>query len=80
MKVLLPRSDSKIDEEKRTEKDWKEKMALMEQLFRALWEVKTLNFWSMLHTWIWRFNTMSFELFVENNEITFYVVVRHSLA
>jgi len=80
MKVLLPRSDSKVDEEKRTEKDWKEKMALMEQLYRALWEVKTLNVWSMLHTWIWRFNTMSFELFVENNEITFYVIVRPSLA
>ena len=79
MRVMLPRADSKVDEEKRTEKDWKEKMALMEQLFRAIWEVKSLNVWTVLHTWIWRFNTMSFELFVENNEITFYVVVRKKL-
>ena len=29
LRVLLPRNDSKIDEEKRTEKDWKEKIAVM---------------------------------------------------
>jgi hypothetical protein len=80
MKVLLPRSESKIDEEKRTEKDWKERVAVMEQLIRALWEVKSLNIWSVLHTWIWRYNTMSFEMYVERNEITFYVVVRPELA
>jgi len=80
MKILLPRSDSKVDQEKRTEKDWKEKIALMEQLYRALWEVKALNIWTVLHTWIWRFNTMSFELFVEQNEITFYVFARPELA
>ncbi|MBT4021365.1 type IV secretion system DNA-binding domain-containing protein [Candidatus Peribacteria bacterium] len=79
MKVLLPRSDSKVDEEKRTEKDWKEKIAIMEQLYRALWEVKALNIWTVLHMWLWRFNTMSFELFVEKNEITFYVVTRPQL-
>ena len=79
MKVMLPRNDSKIDEEKRTEKDWKEKMAIMEQLYRALWEVKALTFWTVLYTWLWRFNTMSFELFVEKNEITFYIVCRKKL-
>jgi hypothetical protein len=79
MKVLLPRSDSKVDQEKRTEKDWKERIAVMEQLYRALWEVKTLNVWVMLHTWVWRFNTMSFELFVEKNQIAFYVVCRPEL-
>ena len=79
MKVLLPRSDSKVDQEKRTEKDWKERIAVMEQLYRALWEVKTLNIWVMLHTWVWRFNTMSFEIFVEKNQIAFYVVVRPEL-
>jgi hypothetical protein len=79
MKVMLPRSDSKIDQEKRTEKDWKERIAVMEQLYRALWEVKTLNIWVMLHTWFWRFNTMSFELFVEKNQMSFYIVVRPEL-
>ena len=74
MKVILPRSDSKIDQEKRTEKDFKEKIAAMEQLFRALNEVKELSFWQTLHFWIFRFMTVSFELFVENGLITFYVL------
>ncbi|MBI3816680.1 type IV secretion system DNA-binding domain-containing protein [Candidatus Peregrinibacteria bacterium] len=79
MKVLLPRSDSKIDQEKRTEKDFKEKVAVMEQLYRALWEVKHLTFWQFMHFWIFRYATISFELFVEHGELTFYVLTQPSL-
>ncbi len=76
MKVLLPRSDSKIDQEKRTEKDFKEKVAIMEQLYRALWEVKSLSFWQALHYWIFRNITISFETYVEKGELMFYVVTQ----
>ncbi|MFA6523415.1 MAG: type IV secretory system conjugative DNA transfer family protein [Candidatus Peribacteraceae bacterium] len=79
LKVLLPRTDSKIDQEKRTEKDFKEKVAVMEQLYRALWEVRSLTFWQYLHFWIFRFATISFELFVERGELTFYVLTSPSL-
>jgi hypothetical protein len=79
MKVLLPRSDSKIDQEKRTEKDFKEKIAVMEQLYRALWEVRNLSFWQLIHFWMFRYATMSFEFFVEKNELTFYVLTQPSL-
>lgn len=79
MKVLLPRSDSKIDQEKRTEKDFKEKVAIMEQLYRALWEVRNLTFWQFLHFWIFRYATISFEMFVEHGELTFYVLTQPSL-
>lgn len=76
MRVLLPRTDSKIDQEKRTEKDFKEKVAIMEQLYRALWEVRSLNFWQSLHYWIFRNITMSFEMYVEKGELAFYVVTQ----
>jgi hypothetical protein len=76
MKVLLPRTDSKVDQEKRTEKDFKEKVAIMEQLYRALWEVKSLSFWQALHYWIFRNITISFEMYVEKGELTFYVVTQ----
>lgn len=76
MKVLLPRTDSKIDQEKRTEKDFKEKVAIMEQLYRALWEVRSLNFWQSLHYWLFRNITMSFEMYVEKGELAFYVVTQ----
>lgn len=79
MKVLLPRSDSKVDQEKRTEKDFKEKVAIMEQLYRALYEVKDLTFWRLVHFGIFRFATVSFEMYVENGELTFYVVTAPNL-
>ncbi len=79
MKVLIPRSDSKIDQEKRTEKDFKEKVAIMEQLYRALWEVKSLSFWQLIHFWIFRFASMCFEMYVEKGELTFYVITQPSL-
>jgi len=79
LKIIMPRDDSKIDQEKRTEKDFKEKIAVMEQLFRALWEVKSLNFWQMLHFWFFRNIIMSFELFLENGQLMFYVVTQPGL-
>ncbi len=78
-KVILPRSDSKIDEEKRTEKDFKEKVAVMEQLFRALYEVKDLTFWDQIHFMIFRYKTMSFEMYLEEGQLTFYVLMPSSL-
>jgi len=80
LKVILPRSDSKVDQERRTEKDFKEKVAVMEQLYRALWEVRSLNFWQMLHFWLFRRIIISFELFVDKGQLTFYVVVDPHLA
>ncbi len=79
MKVLLPRSDSKIDQEKRTEKDFKEKVAMMEQLYRALWEVKDLTFWQSLHFWVFRYATISFEMYDHKGEFVFYVLTQPSL-
>ena len=79
MRVLLPRSDSKIDQEKRTEKDFKEKIAIMEQLYRALWEVRSLTFWQFIHFWMFRYATISFELFVEKGELMFFVLTQPNL-
>ena len=80
LKILLPRSDSKIDQEKRTEKDFKEKIAVMEQLYRALWEVRSLTVWQTLHFWFLRFRIISFELYVKEGLISFYVVTEPQLA
>ena len=51
----------------------------MEQLYRALWEVKSLSFWQLIHFWIFRFATMSFEMYIEKGELTFYVITQPSL-
>jgi len=79
LKILLPRQETKIDQEKRTEKDFKEKIAIMEQLFRALWEIKSLNFFQMLHFWFFRYICISFEMYVEKGQLTMYVVTTPKL-
>ncbi|MBU0727418.1 type IV secretion system DNA-binding domain-containing protein [Patescibacteria group bacterium] len=75
MKVVLPRSDSKMDQEQRTEKDFKEKVAIMSQLFRGLYEIRELNLWNLIKTKIWQADNISFEIFVEKQQLNFYVVV-----
>ncbi len=79
MKVVLPRADTKVDQEKRTEKDFKEKVAIMEQLYRALWEVRSLTVWQILHFWVFRYITISFEMYVHKGLISFYVVTEPRL-
>jgi len=74
LKVTLPRSDSKIDQEKRTEKDFKEKVAIMAQLYRALYEIREMNLWNVIKTKIWQSDNISIELFLENQQLNFYVV------
>ena len=75
LRVTLPKSDSKLDQEKRTEKDFKERVAMMAQLYRALYEIKELNLWNQIKTWIWQGDNISFEMVLENQELNFYVVV-----
>lgn len=75
MKIELPRSDSKVDQEKRTEKDFKEKVAIMAQLYRAAYEIRELNLWNMIRTKIWEADDISFELYAENQQLGFYVVI-----
>ncbi len=74
LKVSLPRSDSKMDQEKRTEKDFKEKVGVMEQFFRAMHEIRQLNLNNLIHVWMWQDDIISFEIVLEKNELFFYVV------
>jgi hypothetical protein len=48
-------------------------------LFRALWEIRSLTFWQALHYWVFRYIGLSFEIYVEKGELSFYVVCQPSL-
>lgn len=74
MKVILPRDDSKLDQEKKTEKDFKEKVSIMAQMYRALSEISELNLKNFIRTIIFQNDQISFELFLEDNELNFYIV------
>ncbi len=74
LEVSVNRSDSKVDYEKKVEKDFKEKIAVMSQLYRALTELTDLNFWHSVKSWLWDYERISFELVMKNKQLHFYVV------
>lgn len=75
LRVTLPRNDSKMDNEKRTEKDFHEQIGKAEQLFRALYETRDLNLYNVIFKrFLWAKPMISFELQTEKRELSFVVI------
>ncbi len=75
MRVTLPRSDSKLDQEKRTEKDFREAIGRMEQFYRAIHETRELNLYNIwIKRTIWNKPHFSFEFQFEKRELSFAIV------
>lgn len=73
MRVTMPRMDSQKDEQKQTEKDFKEKIDIMSQLFRNLHETSELNMWNQIKTTILKTNIFTFELVAHQKIVDFYI-------
>jgi len=73
-RVTLPREDTQKDKEKEVQKDFKEKIAIMEQCYRSLMEIKELNIMNSIRSFFFHSDIISFELTVEHKVICFYVV------
>ena len=75
LRVTLPRNDSKLDNEKRTEKDFHEAIGRAEQFFRSMHETRDLNLYNIIFKrFLWKKPHFSFELQFEKRELTFAVV------
>ena len=75
MRITMPRSDSKLDQEKRTEKDFREQLGKAEQFFRAIHETRDLNLYNVIFKrFLWRKPIFSFELQFKERELSFTVV------
>lgn len=74
MKILIPRKETKKDREEQTEKDFKEVVSTMEQLFRAVYELKELSLKNIIRTFFWNLDSVSFEVVYEKKEVFFHVV------
>ncbi len=72
LKITLPRDDSPKDEQKETEKDFREKIAIMAQFYRNLHETMELNFWNRVKTKVFKNNIFSFELVAHQKVLDFY--------
>lgn len=75
LEVTVPRGDAKIDYDKKQEKDFKEKVSIMMQFYRALTEISEMNLWNLIRSKVWDNEKISFELLMANQELRFIVVV-----
>ena len=74
LQVSLPRNDSKLDNERRTEKDFREAIGKMEQLFRSLHETRDLNLYNIVfRRMLWTEPRFSLELQFEDRELNFVI-------
>jgi hypothetical protein len=75
MQITLPREDSPKDKEKEVEKDFRERIAIMEQLYRSLYEIRELSVRNIIRRVLFKHHFVSFEIFAQEKSVTFYVVV-----
>lgn len=75
MQITLPREDSPKDKEKEVEKDFRERIAIMEQLFRSLYEIRELSVRNIIRRFLFAHNFISFEIVAREKVVNFYVVV-----
>lgn len=74
LKIRVPREDSAKDNEKKEEKDFKEKISVMEQCFRNIHELSELSLRNLIKTSLFDSNIVSFEIVAQNKLIDFYIV------
>ncbi|MCK5472319.1 hypothetical protein KAI54_03990, partial [Candidatus Gracilibacteria bacterium] len=74
LKITQPRQETHKDREEAIEKDFREKIGVMNQLYRALHEIGEMNLVNMIRSAIFQTDLVSFELFYEKERINFYVI------
>ncbi|PIQ78417.1 hypothetical protein COV82_00975 [Candidatus Peregrinibacteria bacterium CG11_big_fil_rev_8_21_14_0_20_46_8] len=80
MQILLPREDSPKDKDKQTEKDFRERIGIMEQLFRSLYEIRELSIRNIIRRILFAHHYVSFEILAQEKEVKFIVVVQQEYA
>lgn len=75
MQVILPRDDSPKDKDKDVEKDFRERIGIMEQLYRSLYEIRELSIRNIIRRVLFQHDFVSFEIVAKEKMVTFYVVM-----
>ncbi len=74
MRITLPREEAPKEKEvKELEKDFREKIALMDQLLRSLHEIRELHIWNRVRVFLFGQDIISWELTVQEKLVDFYV-------
>jgi hypothetical protein len=73
LRITMPREDSQKDREKDTDKDFREKVGVMAQIYRNLHQTNKLDILNNLRTSFFLNNIFSFELVSHQKVLDFYV-------
>ncbi|MFC1810762.1 type IV secretory system conjugative DNA transfer family protein [Patescibacteria group bacterium] len=74
MRITLPRADTAKDKDRQVEKDFREKIGIMEQFYRNVHEIRELNFRNRVRNFIYNLDVVSFELVAQSKQVEFYVI------
>lgn len=74
MKVTLPKADSKLDKEKETKKDFKEKIWMMSMYYKAIHKLSDAGLKDSITDFFFDHAKVSLELAYEDGELNFYIV------
>ncbi len=80
MSITLPRADSKLDKEKETKKDFKEKMGIMSIFYKSIIKISNITFWDTVMDYIFDHAKVSLELVYHQGQLGFYVVTYRDYA
>lgn len=73
LKVTVPRADSKLDKEKETKKDFKEKIGMMTMFYKAIHKLSEAGLRDTFLNALFRHSKISLELVYDNGEVTFFI-------
>lgn len=74
MRVTLPRADSKLDKERETKKDFKEKIGIMSMFYKAIHKLNEATLKETLLNFLFEHSKLSLELVYDKWEVYFYIV------
>lgn len=74
MQITLPRADSKLDKEKETKKDFKEKMGIMSIFYKSIIKISNITFWDSVRDFVFDHAKISMELIYNKGQLSFFVV------
>lgn len=80
LRVTLPRADSKLDKERETKKDFKEKVAIMNTFYKGVHAMQTSSALEGILNFIFRHTKASMELIYVNGQAQFQVVTYQAYA
>lgn len=75
LKIRLAREESQKDKEKSEEKDFKEKIAIMEQFYRNIHELSELSLANTIHTKLFQDDIITLEYIAKNKKVDFYCII-----